>query len=236
MTQIRWLPAFALLVAGPAASARAEPPAPAVSASVHWHSRAVSEGLDSVPGHTAWSVSATASHAAWTMGADLLSAVGAPYREIGLWGSIDRTWGPVDVSCGLAHYRYDRASGPSSWEVFAEAAWPIHQHVTVFLGTAYDFDEVEGAFTSLGLRGTLASPGQRLTLEPFVLLGIDLGYVAGSRRPAAHHLEFGLTATWTVSDRFAASFSCHQSLACRHLQDLGGTDQTWCTAGLTASF
>jgi hypothetical protein len=74
-----------------------------------------------------------------------------------------------------------------------------------------------------------------LVLEPYALLGINLGYNTRSYY-GWNNFQFGVEAEWSVIEVIAVFGGVNYSIAMEALNDIGQGNVVWANAGLHFSF
>jgi len=201
-------------------------------------SRYVTEGTNIAPGSDLLFQGEASAHlAGFTAGAVYVQSLsGTTYNEVNLVGQYGLDLGPVALFGGVTFLTYPSLDDPNSWELFIGFEWEALPGVTLFGETYYDVDDIKGGFLELGVAYELPLDLDPFVLEPYVLVGIDYGYVSRPRALKENNFQVGLEITYDAGDHWEIFAAGHYSFALTNLrnEDLG--DIGWVQAGLRFEF
>ena len=204
-----------------------------VHGTVGWFNRYVTEGMDHVPESDFLLADVTLDLKGVVVGAFWAEALDDSYNEVNLSAIHPFRAGALDFFLGVGRNEFPSGADQGSWEVLGGAEWVIPNLVTLFAETWYDFDALKGGFLEAGM---IREFGGRLSFEPYVLMGLDYGFVSGPRRLKENHVQFGGVAYWAWTSVASLFGGIHHSVALTNLDGEGEGDVTWGGGGLQLSF
>lgn len=120
-------------------------------------------------------------------------------------------------------------------EVFLVVGTNVIPYVVPSAAFIWDLNNTPGAFLEFRLDGEVPVYKDVLVLEPYALLGINLGYNTRSYY-GWNNFQFGIEAEWSVNDVIAVFGGVNYSIAMEALNDIGQGNVFWANAGLRFSF
>lgn len=210
-----------------------------VETSVMLSNRYVTEGIDNVPESSSFLLGEVATDLGpVTLGAFYVQSLGNAYNEVNLFAEHGNDLGPIEWYAGLQFLTFPAPGDADTWEVYLGFECPIHDHIVLFGEAYYDFDEVRGGFIEFGASFPLPTPTDwdGLGWHPYVLMGMDCGFVSGPRRLRANHLQFGIEAEYSLNDNIAFIASLNRSQRLSNLRAAGEGNFYWGEAGVLMRF
>jgi hypothetical protein len=129
-------------------------------------------------------------------------------------------------------------SGQSSGyghEVFFFLGTSVVPHVTPGMLFVSDLVHVPGSYLEVRLDGEIQVYKEVLELQPYVLLGINLGYNTTDYY-GWNNFQFGLKATWKINRIVSIFGGINYSVAMTALRKIDQGNEVWASAGLTFTF
>jgi hypothetical protein len=120
-------------------------------------------------------------------------------------------------------------------EVFLVVGTNAIPYVVPSAAFIWDLNNTPGAFLEFRLDGEVPVYKDVLVLEPYALLGINLGYNTRSYY-GWNNFQFGVEAEWSVNEVIAVFGGVNYSIAMEALNDIGQGNVVWANAGLRFSF
>lgn len=108
-------------------------------------------------------------------------------------------------------------------------------YVTPTMNFVWDLNNTPGAFVEFRLDGEIPVYRDIVTLEPYGLLGINLGYNTKDYY-GWNNLQFGLRANWKINRHVSVFAGINYSVAMTALREIGQGNEGWANAGLTVSY
>ena len=209
-----------------------------LSGAVSVENRYVTEGVNNEPDADALLFSEVALETmGFTAGVVYVQALsGSSYNEIDLFLEYGMEFGDLETYVGIQFLTFPAPDEEDTWEVYAGFEWAVLPLLNLYGEFYYDFDEVDGGFIELGVSTEIPQPVEELSLEPYVQLGVDYGFLRENRRLRENNLQIGLVATFDLTDNLALFGSLNHSFALDNLDQLEEGDVTWGGAGLAFSF
>ena len=99
----------------------------------------------------------------------------------------------------------------------------------------WDLNNTPGAFLEFRLDGEIPVYKDIITLEPYALLGVNLGYNTRSYY-GWNSFQFGLEANWQINKIISAFAGINYSLALTALQDIDQGNEVWANVGLSFTY
>jgi hypothetical protein len=99
----------------------------------------------------------------------------------------------------------------------------------------WDLNNTPGAFLEFRLDGEVPVVEDVFVLEPYALLGINLGYNTRSYY-GWNNFQFGLQGNWQVTKLLTAFAGVNYSVAMTALQDIDQGNEFWVNAGVSVGF
>lgn len=116
-------------------------------------------------------------------------------------------------------------------EVFVLAGLDVVPYVTPSALFVWDLNNTPGAFLELRLDGEVPVAGDALVLQPYALLGVNLGYNTRSAY-GWNNFQYGLEAVWQVNEIISVFGGVNQSIAMDALRDIGQGNEVWVSGGV----
>lgn len=207
-----------------------------VQATVEASNRYVTEGIDNVPGSGFVFGEVAGGYSGFTLGVWYAEALSDAYNEINVYGDYTLDLGPVEAYVGLNYLYYPSGADPKSWEVYAGFEWAFVDWLSLFAETYYDFDDVRGGFIEAGLAGDVPLADDRVCIRPYMMFGIDYGYVSGVHRLRANNFQIGIECCIQVTRHVELFAGVSHSFAMSNLNRIGEGDVTWGGGGLRIGF
>ena len=225
--------------AGPSSKEAVAPANPRWSGgfSIGLDSDYVTEGWNQVPGaEGAFSVEGTVSFGGFTGGVWYLDSIGARYEELNLFIEYSRDVGPVTLSAGYT-YLYFPADHAHTHEIAAGIELPLFDGKLAPFANLVEDVRAPGAglWAEVGLQSELTFLDDRLSIAPYALLGIDLGYVS-QETDDVNNVEIGLEISWKLIEQVRLFAHVHQSWALENLERECLGDIAWGGIGLAVEF
>jgi hypothetical protein len=140
------------------------------------------------------------------------------------------------VTLDLRRVFYPTGKESHSWEAGAGFDLNTGTWLTPFVRTYYDFDDIGGGFLEAGAKMPFKLL-EKLKLSPFVLLGVDYGYVdQEDHRPQMNHFQLGTELRWDSGTNWQLFGNIHQSFALSALDGIEDSDVTWGGMGVRFKF
>ena len=108
-------------------------------------------------------------------------------------------------------------------------------YVTPSTAFIWDLNNTPGAFLEFRLDGEIPVYKDIITLEPYALLGVNLGYNTRSYY-GWNNFQFGLEANWQINKIISAFAGINYSLAMNALQDIDQGNEVWINVGLSFTY
>ena len=108
-------------------------------------------------------------------------------------------------------------------------------YVTPSTAFIWDLNNTPGAFLEFRLDGEIPVYKDIITLEPYALLGVNLGYNTRSYY-GWNSFQFGLEANWQINKIISAFAGINYSLAMTALQDIDLGNEVWVYVGLSFTY
>jgi hypothetical protein len=108
-------------------------------------------------------------------------------------------------------------------------------YVTPSTAFIWDLNNTPGAFLEFRLDGEIPVYKDIVTLEPYALLGVNLGYNTRSYY-GWNSFQFGLEANWQINKIISAFAGINYSLAMTALQDIEQGNEVWVNVGLSFTY
>ncbi|MFY8217321.1 MAG: hypothetical protein ACOVMP_12050 [Chthoniobacterales bacterium] len=120
-------------------------------------------------------------------------------------------------------------------ELFAVLGTNKIPYVTPSAAFIWDLNNTPGAFLEFRLDGEIPVYKDIITLEPYALLGVNLGYNTRSYY-GWNSFQFGLEANWQINKIISAFAGINYSLAMTALQDIDQGNEVWINVGLSFTY
>jgi hypothetical protein len=138
------------------------------------------------------------------------------------------------------HKEHDRAGPRQSSdaygnEIFFFLATSVVPYVTPGMLFVTDVVNVPGSYLEVRLDGEIRVYKEVFELQPYVLLGINLGYNTTDYY-GWNNFQFGLLATWRISQFVSIFGGINYSVALTALQQIEQENAIWASCGLTFSY
>lgn len=198
--------------------------------------RYVTEGIDNVPDGSAVLFNEfNVSHGLFIGGLTYAQFLDDAYNEINLAAGIAGESGAFGWEATVMFLSFPAADVASTWELGVALSWKILTSWAVFAEVIYDVDAVRGGFMETGIEGDFAINAD-VTVNPYMLLGIDYGFVSGPRSLRVNNWQVGISADYAINDVWSVVVGLHHSVRLSNLRDLGEGNVTWANIGLAGGF
>ncbi|KMQ50707.1 hypothetical protein CHISP_2390 [Chitinispirillum alkaliphilum] len=193
---------------------------------VEWSSSYVSEGVDELPNATILEGVFEYSLGPLLFGVSNIVGIPQPLFDVTFYSLYGFFVGPVELYLGAGVQFTPVPREPYTIEGYLELHTPLIAGAVLFSDLLYDFKEEKGAFIGIGLDRTF-SVGQLFTLTPFVITGIDAGYLSEDNNFRFNHIYTGLEAAYNLTDQFLIAASLNKLFALDNLKSMGEGDLLW---------
>jgi hypothetical protein len=206
-----------------------------------WESRYMGEGRDGLEEGGLFSSAIEAVTAVpvgdLTIGAWYGSGYDVDYTEMNLGAEWSVPVGPVELSAGYTYLDFISDDADDN-EVSLGLRYTERETVVPFVGAYYSF-EAEGSFIEAGVESTIAVT-ENVSVDPFVLIGFNEGYVVDGHN-GANHVAIGLQTSLPLNESLALEASFAYSIAIdkdedRFADDASLDDLAYGSIGLSAAF
>ena len=136
-----------------------------------------------------------------------------------------------------AHSHQDpgHSHGTYGNELFFVVGTKAIPHVTPSLLFVCDLNNTPGSYLQMRIDGAIPPLGRILLLEPYLLLGLNLGYNTTAYY-GWNHFQFGLKASCQVSRGVSIYGGISYSVAMTALQKIDQENEVWASVGVTFSY
>jgi hypothetical protein len=136
-----------------------------------------------------------------------------------------------------AHSRQDSGHSHSTYgnELFFVVGTKAIPHITPTLLFVCDLNNTPGSYLQMRLDGAIPLLRRIFPLEPYALLGLNLGYNTTDYY-GWNHFQFGLKASWQVSRSISIYGGISYSVAMTALQKIDQENEIWANVGVTFSY
>lgn len=213
---------------------------PALEARATFSNRYVTEGINNDPDSSGFSfLELTAEFEPITLGVWYAQSLrGSAYNEVNLFAEYGFVWEKLELFAGINFLTFPAPDDSNTWEFYIGGEYELLPWLTLFGQTYYDFDEVRGGFLELGASTVLPELGidERLEISPYVLYGVDYGYVSGPRRLRSNNIQLGINADFEVQSNLVVFAGVHHSFRLSNLKNEDEGDVSWVEAGVSWRF
>jgi len=108
-------------------------------------------------------------------------------------------------------------------------------YVTPSTAFIWDLNNTPGSFLEFRLDGDIPVYKDIITLEPYALLGVNLGYNTRSYY-GWNNFQFGLQGNWQINKTISAFAGINYNLAMTALQDIDQGNEVWVNFGLRFAY
>jgi hypothetical protein len=108
-------------------------------------------------------------------------------------------------------------------------------YVTPSMLFVWDLANTPGAYMEFRLDGNFRLYREVLGLQPYALLGLNLGYNTRAYY-GWNHFQFGLNAIWKVNRMISIFGGVSYSVALTALREIGQANEVWASAGVTLGY
>jgi hypothetical protein len=108
-------------------------------------------------------------------------------------------------------------------------------YVTPSTAFIWDLNNTPGAFLEFRLDGEIPVYKDIVTLQPYALMGVNLGYNTRSYY-GWNSFQFGVEANWQINKIISAFAGINYSLAMTALQDIDQGNEVWVNIGLSFTY
>lgn len=146
----------------------------------------------------------------------------------------------VDSHEGEAHEEEeeghaDHAHKTYGNEVFVVLGTNKIPYVTPSTAFIWDLNNTPGAFLEFRLDGEIPVYKDIVTLEPYALLGVNLGYNIRTYY-GWNSFQFGIEANWQINKIISVFAGINYSVAMTALQDIDQGNEVWANVGLNFTY
>jgi hypothetical protein len=120
-------------------------------------------------------------------------------------------------------------------ELFFVVGTKAIPHVTPTLLFVCDLNNTPGSYLQMRIDGAVPLFRSIFVLEPYVLLGLNLGYNTTAYY-GWNHFQFGLKASWKINRFVSITGGISYSVALTALQQIDQGNEVWASAGVTFSY
>jgi hypothetical protein len=213
-----------------------EPESPfSLETSVGIDSSYVSEGVDNVP-DTEWYY-ATVDFTWNFLGFSAFygRTTDGSYDELDLSLGYSKELGPVTLTAGYTFLTYPETDDPDGHEVYVALDYSPIEWLTFAALGYYDFADIDGGFVELSAASSIPIIEGRLSIDPYILLGVDFGYVS-DEHDAVNNFQVGVEVPFAITEHLSLVLAAHHSWALENLEDEELSDVSWAGAKLVYSF
>jgi hypothetical protein len=136
---------------------------------------------------------------------------------------------------GEKHEDHGHAHNTVGNEVFLVVGTTVIPYVVPSAAFIWDLNNTPGAFLEFRLDGEVPVYKDVLVLEPYALLGINLGYNTRSYY-GWNSFQFGIQAEWSVNEMVSVFGGVNYSIAMEAIEEIGQGNVAWASAGLRLNF
>ncbi len=120
-------------------------------------------------------------------------------------------------------------------ELFIVLGTNAIRYVTPSAAFIWDLNNTPGAFLELRLDGDIPVYKDVISIQPYTLLGLNLGYNTRSYY-GWNNWQFGVEATWQVARHIEVFGGINYSVAMTALRDIGQDNVVWANAGARLNY
>lgn len=120
-------------------------------------------------------------------------------------------------------------------ELFAVLGTKKIPYVTPSAAFIWDLNNTPGAFLEFRLDGEIPVYKEIVTLEPYALLGVNLGYNTRSYY-GWNNFQFGVEGNWQINKIISVFAGINYSVAMTALQDIDQGNEVWANFGLSFTY
>ena len=120
-------------------------------------------------------------------------------------------------------------------ELFAVLVTNKIPYVTPSAAFIWDLNNTPGAFLEFRLDGEIPVYKDIVTLEPYALLGVNLGYNTRSYY-GWNNFQFGIEGNWQINKIISVFAGINYSVAMTALQDIDQGNEVWANVGLSFTY
>lgn len=120
-------------------------------------------------------------------------------------------------------------------EVFAVLGTNKIPYVTPSAAFIWDLNNTPGAFLEFRLDGEIPVYKDIVTLEPYALLGVNLGYNTRTYY-GWNNFQFGVEGNWQINKIISVFAGINYSVAMTALQDIDQGNEVWANVGLSFTY
>lgn len=204
--------------------------------SVSASNRYVTEGIDNVPGTPFVFTEAKVDFRGVEVGIWYATALEEVYNEADPYFQYTLDLDPVTIYCGACYVWYISADDADSWEVFGGVEYMPVKYITVFVEGYYDWAQIGGGFLETGVTGHVPFPDERVSINPYVMLGVDCGYVSGVRCMKENNFQFGIEAEFALTSSMTIFGYVNRTVSLANLRAIDEGNVTWGGSGIRLTF
>jgi len=200
---------------------------------VGWDSKYISEGRDNLEVGGLVTFETAVEKSGFCLGAWYGFGDSEDYDELNLYGQYGFALGPFESYVGDTRLEFPEEDASDN-ELSAGTAYAASPRLTPAVDYVYS-TEADGAFVEVSLRSEISLSRERVTLCPYVLEGLDFGYVSGDY-DGPNNFQVGVELCWRLSEHLALSGYAARSWAHVNLEREGLGDESWGGLGIACEF
>ncbi len=198
-------------------------------------SKYVTEGRDNVPSAEGLvSVQARIESHGLVTGLWYGESVNDPYDELNAFFGYERKIADLALAATYTFLHFP-CEGTHSHEWLVSAAYERFEWLTPGATFYYDFDKLRGGFLELSLRGKIKLKGDRISLQPYALAGVDWGYVSAANDDW-NNFQIGIELPVKLHEKAELVGYVAHSWALTNLRKEGLGDVSWAGIKLVLEF
>lgn len=201
-------------------------------------SRYVAEGMDAAPDADGVFFSELALEIeSFTLGGVFVQGINNSYNEVNVYLEYGLEWEQAAAYAGVQFLTYPAGDeDPDSWEAFIGGELDLLGLATLYGEYFYDFDDLDGGFIEVGIETEIPQPVADLSIAPYVQLGVDAGFVSGTRKLKENNVDVGVNAAYALTDAVDLFGGIHHSFALTNLDREDEGDVSWGEIGIGLTF
>jgi len=207
-----------------------------LAGSVAVSNRYVTEGINNVPDTPFYFSEVNVGYHGFTLGVWYAEAFSDAYNEVNLYADYTVQIRLVDIYGGVNFLLYPSDAESSSWELYLGMEWELTPWVALFAETFYDMRDVKGGFAELGVVGQVPLLEDYISFNPYVLYGLDYGFVSDSRKLRNNNIQIGVELNFFVTANFRVFGNANHSFALFNLDRMDEADVSWVEGGVGVEF
>jgi hypothetical protein len=157
------------------------------------------------------------------------------YDELNVGLEYTYELGKFCISGGYTYLAYPQPGDPDGHELSLGLEYAAFDWLTFAMATYYDVAAIDGGFFEVSATGNVPIVADRITLNPYFLLGYDYGYVSDAN-DTFNNVQVGVDVPISITDQITLILSANYSWGLDNLrqEDLG--DVSWAGARIVLSF